>query len=68
MQKRALLALLLAMMMFLTGCTLIVRDEAVDNARVILRLGDDVYTKGEVEEQVDMQLQYTQMMYSMYYG
>lgn len=34
MQKKALLALLLVLTMILSGCSLIVKDEAVDAARV----------------------------------
>ena len=41
MQKKALLALLLVLTMILSGCSLIVKDEAVDAARVVIRVGDD---------------------------
>ena len=44
MQKKALLALLLVLTMILSGCSLIVKDEAVDAARVVIRVGDDTYT------------------------
>ena len=36
MQKKALLALLLVLTMILSGCSLIVKDEAVDAARVMI--------------------------------
>ena len=39
MQKKALLALLLVLTMILSGCSLIVKDEAVDAARVVIRVG-----------------------------
>ncbi len=68
MQKKSLLALMLAAMLLLTSCSLIVKDEAVDQARVILRLGDIVYTKGDVQPRIDQQLAYTQMIYNMYLG
>ncbi len=68
MRKRMLLALLLAMTLLLSSCSLIVKDEKVDNARPVLQVGDIVYTKGEVQEQVDLQLSYTQMIYNMYLG
>ena len=38
MQKKALLALLLVLTMILSGCSLIVKDEAVDAARVVIRV------------------------------
>ena len=64
MRKKALLALLLVMALFLSGCTLIVKDEAVDAATPILTLGDTVVTKGEVVPAVNTQLNYM----SYYYG
>jgi len=66
MRKKALLALMLAAALLLSGCTLIVKDEAVDNATEILRLGDRVFTKGEVKEQVEQQLLYNS--YLSYYS
>ncbi|MBQ8556817.1 MAG: peptidylprolyl isomerase [Clostridia bacterium] len=68
MKKRALLALLLAAMMLLSSCALIVKDEEVDNAREIIRLGDIVYTKADVEAQVQNELEYMQLIYTYYYG
>ena len=52
MQKKALLALLLVLTMILSGCSLIVKDEAVDAARVVIRVGDDTYTKAQVQAQI----------------
>jgi len=66
MRKKALLALMLAASLLLSGCALIVKDEAVDNATEILRLGDQVITKGEVKQQVDEQLYYNAYLNSMY--
>lgn len=66
MQKKSLLALALALTLFLTGCTLVQKDPVVDAATEILRLGDAVVTKGEVQEQVDYQLNYMAYLYSMY--
>ena len=70
MQKRALLALLLAMTLVLTGCALVVKDQAVDDATEIIRLGDTVYTKKEVLEEVDEELynNYINSYYMYYYG
>ena len=67
MRKKALLALMLAATFLLSGCALIVKDAAVDNAQEILRLGDRVITKAEVKEQVDQQLYYNSYM-SYYSG
>ena len=67
MRKKALLALMLAATLLLSGCALIAKDAAVDNAQEILRLGDQVFTKAEVKEQVDQQLYYNSYM-SYYSG
>lgn len=66
MNKKALLALMLALTMLLSGCTLLVKDQEVDNATEIVRLGDTVYTKGEVNARVDSYLQEEAYFYSMY--
>ena len=68
MQKKALLALMLAMTLLLSSCALIVKDEAVDAQTVIIRRGDTAITKGEVQEAVQDQLNYMSYMYSIYYG
>ena len=66
MQKKSLLALALALTLLLSGCTLIQKDPAVDAATEILRLGDDVITKGKVQEAVNNQLSYMSYLYSLY--
>ena len=66
MRKKALLVAMMAMVLLLSGCALVVKDEAVDNTREILRLGDKVITKAEVKEQVDYELDYMSSMYAMY--
>ena len=66
MKKKAILALLLALTLLLTGCSLIKKDAAVDAATEIIRLGDRVVTKAEVVEQVNSQLSQQAYMYSMY--
>ncbi len=66
MQKKALLALLLAVTMLLSGCALIEKDENVDRATVIIKVGDNEHTKGEIKDQVDYQLNYMSLLYSMY--
>ena len=66
MKKQAYLALILALAMMLSGCTLIQKDAAVDAATEIIRLGDEVVTKGQIQEEVQNQLQYMAYLYSMY--
>lgn len=66
MQKKALLALMLAMTLILTGCTLVQKDPEVDRATEIIRLGDQVITKGEIADTVSSQLEYMSYLYSMY--
>ena len=58
MHKKALLALLLVMAMALSGCTLIEKDLAVDRATEIIRVGDTVYTKGQIQDETQYQLNY----------
>ncbi|MGN0778763.1 MAG: peptidylprolyl isomerase [Aristaeellaceae bacterium] len=66
MNKKALLALLLVMAMLLSGCALVEKDMAVDRATEIIRVGDRVFTKGEIQDEVDYQLNYTAYLYSMF--
>ncbi len=68
MRKRAILAFMLAAALFLSGCALVEKDTAVDNATVIIQLGDQTVTKAQVNSAVDYQLSYTAQMYSLYYG
>jgi hypothetical protein len=66
MNKKALLAVLMAMILLLSGCALIVKDEAVDNATVIIRMGDQEITKQKVKEETANQLDSMAYTYSMY--
>lgn len=66
MHKKALLACMLVVTMLLSGCALIEKDEAVDRATEIVRVGDTVYTKGEILDQVNYQLSYMSYVYQMY--
>ena len=66
MQKKALLALLLALTMLLSSCALIQKDLDVDRATEIIRVGDRVFTKGEVQDEVDYQLAYMAYYYSIF--
>lgn len=66
MHKKSLLALILAVALLLSGCALIEKDPEADRATVIVRVGDTVYTKGEIEDQVNYQLSYMAYVYSLY--
>ncbi len=66
MHRKALLALMLALAVMLSGCALIKKDAAVDAATEIIRLGDQVVTKGEIQSDVQYQLNYMANMYAMY--
>ncbi len=66
MRKKSLLALLVAVAMLLTGCALVEKDPEVDRATEIIRVGDTVYTKGQVQDEVAYQLSYMNYIYSMY--
>ena len=66
MRKKALLAMLLALTLLLSGCALIVKDEAVDNATEIIRMGDQVITKDKVKAEVQNQLDSMAYYYSLY--
>ena len=66
MSKKALLAVLMAMILLLSSCALVVKDEKVDNATVILKMGDQEITKEKVKEEVRNQLDSMAYMYSMY--
>lgn len=66
MRKKALLAVMMAMVLLLSGCALVVKDEAVDNAQEIIRLGDQVFTKKDIKEKVEEQLYNMYSLYSMY--
>ena len=56
MRKKALLAVMMAMVLMLSGCALIQKDEAVDNATEIIRMGDQVITKAEIKSLTDSTL------------
>ena len=66
MRTKALLAAMMALVLLLSGCALIVKDEAVDNATEIIRMGDKVITKKEVKDQISSMLQYNAMLYSQF--
>ena len=68
MRKKALLALMMAAILLLSGCALIKKDQAVDDATEIIRMGDQVITKKEVKALTNSVLSnYSQSM-QMYYN
>ncbi|MBQ6288623.1 MAG: peptidylprolyl isomerase [Clostridia bacterium] len=66
MRKKALLALMMAAILLLSGCALIKKDQAVDDATEIIRMGDQVITKKEVLAQAEQELYNQYSMYSMF--
>ncbi len=65
MKKIALLAVLLAAVLLLSSCNLVVKDEAVDAATVILKMGDTEITKAQVQDASQNQLLNMYQYYSM---
>ena len=65
MRKKALLALMMAAILLLSGCALIQKDQAVDNATEIIRMGDKVYTKIQVKAAAQQELINKAQTYSM---
>lgn len=66
MQKKMLLALLLAASLLLSGCALVTVDEEVDNARVVVEVNGDVVRKGTLNNAIDYQIEQNQYMEQMY--
>ena len=71
MQKKTLLALLLALTVLLSGCALVSVDTAKDNARVIVDVNGETVNKAVIHAAVDNQIstyEYYNQLYSAYYG
>ncbi len=66
MQKKAILALMLALTLLLSGCTLVAKDAAVDAAQVIIRSGDVQITKAELQSDIQEQMRTMSYYYSLY--
>lgn len=67
MRKRVFLAILLVVALILTtSCSLIVKDQEVDKSTVIIEAAGKTFTKEEVQEQVNLTLDYQEYIYSMY--
>ncbi len=67
MNKKALLALLLALCMMLSSCALVVTDPEVDAATPIVTIGEKVFTKAEVQQYVENYLVQLQQQYAQQY-
>lgn len=67
LRKKAFLAILMAAVLLLSGCTLIVKDAEVDKKTPIVTVNDKVYTKEEVQLAVDEELYNEYMNYYNYY-
>ena len=69
MNKRfALVALLLAMVMLLSGCNLIGHDEELDGAQFVAKVNGTELTKAEWEAYRDYLASYYQQYYQQYFG
>lgn len=68
MRKKSFLALLLVAALVLSGCSLVVKDEAVDAKRVIIDVNGETIDKQTVNAQVDNYLSQMASYYSSYYG
>lgn len=67
MRKRVFLAILMiAALLLSTGCSLIVKDEAVDAQTVIIEVAGESITKANVQAATQNTLSYQQYMYSLY--
>lgn len=67
MRKRVILALLLVVALAVTtGCSLIVKDEAVDRETPIVEVAGTTITKAQVTEQINAYQDYQEYMYYMY--
>ena len=66
MQKKSLLALLLALMMVLSGCALVTVDTDKDNARTIIDVNGETVNKRTVAGAVSNQLQAKQYYAQLY--
>lgn len=71
MKKMSLLALLLAVMMIMSGCSLLTVDKELDNARVIVDVNGETIDKATVNAMIDYEISqndYTNQMSYLLYG
>ena len=65
--KKALLALMMAAILLVTcSCSLVEKDEAVDRATEIIKVGDYVHTKGEIKDATESYLNEYAYYYAMF--
>ena len=67
MQKKAFLALLMAAVMLLSGCSLIVTDVEKDNARIVLDVNVETMTKGAIDYVVNYTIEQNDYYNNLYY-
>ena len=68
MRKRVILALVLVFALLMsTGCSLIIKDEAVDMATPIIEVAGKTITKGEIKAQIEAIHDYNAYYYGMNY-
>ncbi len=69
MNKKMILALLLALSMLLVNsCSLIVKDPEVDKQTVVLVVDGREFTKGELQPMIQEELEYQEYIYQYQYG
>ena len=71
MRKKSVLALLLVVMMVLSGCALVSKNEEKDNARVIIDVNGETVTKQVISAAVQNQIaqnEYYNQLFTSYYG
>lgn len=71
MKKMRIFALMLAVVMLTSGCSLIVKDEAADAALVIVDVNGETVDKATINQQIDDEIGYNEQMnqlYMSYYG
>ena len=66
MKKRVLVSLLLAAALLLSGCSLVVKDQKVDNARVIVQVNDETVNKETFMQYYNAALENQKMMEQLY--
>ncbi len=66
MKKRVLVSLLLAAAMLLSGCSLVVKDQKVDNARTVIRVNDQVVNKETFMQSYATALENQKMLEQLY--
>lgn len=66
MKKRVVLSVLLAAALLLSGCSLVVKDQAVDNARTVVSVNGETVNKETFMQDYNSALQYQEMLAQFY--